>query len=438
MAIKAINVLPYNDASVASACVDEDGKPKEFKIEGVPGLTLIVAKSGTGTFYCRYQVGKGDDKKYRREKIGRRGLLKLKDAKAKATSLMTEVALGVDPVARNEADAKAAVESAKAKANALTLKQLFDLRVAAAGSEPGRTLEDYDQVLKKHVYTKLGDVPANDITPEMLVEVLEAVEAKSKNAAHKARSALGSTFKWGLQRRKVKANPVQGLGFIHKSERRKINVSDDELKTIWQGFESPELTASQPMRLIMKLALLTGQRNGEVAGAEKSELKLDGPDPRWTIPARRMKRKDEEQLVPLSSQAVMLFKRAVELSDHETFVFPGAMTGRPGPTARHRSHIGQESVSRAMDRVRKVADIENVHLHDMRKVLTTWLGERLEHPAVLDRILHHARAGVTGTHYDFSVLKGPMRKALQDWADHVWNVVGAGGGAHNVRKLKQA
>jgi hypothetical protein len=35
---------------------------------------------------------------------------------------------------------------------------------------------------------------------------------------------------------------------------------------------------------------------------------------------------------------------------------------------------------------------------------------------VCDLILHHARKGVTASHYDFSTLEGPVRKALQDWA----------------------
>jgi hypothetical protein len=34
------------------------------------------------------------------------------------------------------------------------------------------------------------------------------------------------------------------------------------------------------MCIILKLAMLTGQRNSEVAGAERSELRLEGPNPR--------------------------------------------------------------------------------------------------------------------------------------------------------------
>jgi integrase len=58
------------------------------------------------------------------------------------------------------------------------------------------------------------------------------------------------------------------------------------------------------MRIILKLAVLTGQRESEVAGALASELHLDTANPRWRIPSERMKRKNREQIVPLSTQAV--------------------------------------------------------------------------------------------------------------------------------------
>jgi hypothetical protein len=57
---------------------------------------------------------------------------------------------------------------------------------------------------------------------------------------------------------------------------------------------------------------------------------------------------------------------------------------------------------------------------------------------VCDLILHHARKGVTASHYDFSTLKGPMRKALQDWADYVCSIAGQGAAGGNIVSLKRA
>ena len=50
------------------------------------------------------------------------------------------------------------------------------------------------------------------------------------------------------------------------------------------------------------------------------------------------------------------------------------------------------------------------HVHDQRKTVTTWLREeKLVSSEVCDLILHHARKGVTASHYDFSTLEGPVR-----------------------------
>src|SRR5206468_1739223 len=149
-----------------------------------------------------------------------------------------------------------------------------------------------------------------DITPEELAGVLEPIAGKGKHhTAHKARSALGSTYRWGQRqwkdsKRLVSINPVTTIGFTHQSKRRKRVLSDVELGRLWRATEIAE-NVTLPMCQLIQLAILTGQRNSEVAGMERAELKsLESATPRWDIPAHRMKRKSDDQHVPLSKQAV--------------------------------------------------------------------------------------------------------------------------------------
>ena len=100
-------------------------------------------------------------------------------------------------------------------------------------------------------------------------------------------------------------------------------------------------------------------------------------------------------------------------------------------------NINRESASRAMSRLCERIGLENARLHDLRKCVTTWLRERGTSPDICDLILHHARGGVTGAFYDFATLEGPVREALQRWADHVERA-GAGKGSDNVRTLVRA
>ena len=92
-----------------------------------------------------------------------------------------------------------------------------------------------------------------------------------------------------------------------------------------------------------------------------------------------------------------------------------------------------------MMRLREVARVKDARVHDFRKAITTWLREnQIATPDVCDLILHHARNGVTGSHYDFAVLKGPVRKALEAWANHVGEVTGQAAKASNVVQLPRA
>jgi integrase len=69
--------------------------------------------------------------------------------------------------------------------------------------------------------------------------------------------------------------------------------------------------------------------------------------------------------------------------------------------------------------------LKDGHAHDLRKTVTTWLREhKLVSSDVCDLILHHSRRGVTASHYDFATLEGPVRKALQDWANHILKIAG--------------
>jgi integrase len=93
---------------------------------------------------------------------------------------------------------------------------------------------------------------------------------------------------------------------------------------------------------------------------------------------------------------------------------PKKATTRP-----RKPHISGESVSRAMARLCKKIKLEDVRVHDFRKCITTWLAERGVAKEVRKHILHHCPEDVTDAHYDFATLQGPVRSALQAWADHI-------------------
>ena len=444
---QATNTVPAQDRSIDAALKKELAKraegdePRqiEWKVEGVPGLSIVLMRSGEASYHLRFMAGEGTRKKQIRKAIGRaNGPTSIGLAKARTQALA---------VAKDGASAVGIDASSGSKQ--MTLRTMFqqfeqwNKRPGNGDAIAARTLNDYREQLERDVFKPLGDVPVNEITKKDIVTLLTKVESRSPNAAHKARAALGSLYRWAAKRSIVAENFMVGMGFTHKNKPRERVPTDAEIKALWNVLGSQDFDATPSMRLAIKLVILTGQRNSEVAGTHKSELKLSVANPHWHIPKARMKRKDRDQYVFLSRQAAELFKEANELSGDNDYVFPAKDS--------RSQFLSQESVSHAFRRACDLAGIEGLTLHDMRKAITTFLGDRGERGDVLDRIQHHHgghatgnRSSVTDSHYNFSVMSEPLTAAWQKWADNIDRVVTANTADANVvaigrlRELKLA
>lgn len=75
----------------------------------------------------------------------------------------------------------------------------------------------------------------------------------------------------------------------------------------------------------LKLAPLLFVRPGELRLAEWADIRLDGPDPEYRIPAARMKMR-EQHVVPLSRQAVAILRGLHGYSRDTEYVLPSVRT----------------------------------------------------------------------------------------------------------------
>ena len=193
---------------------------------------------------------------------------------------------------------------------------------------------------------------------------------------------------------------------------------------------------SLPMRQVLRITILTGQRRAEVASVRRCDVHLEGKvsthdghevdAPVWIIPGDVMikgqvvfgvTKNGIEQVVPLSHQVVAIFKQVIDSHDGE-YLFPTGHNVKKGKTSK-RPHINEDSVTKAMCCLRQKHGIADVTVHDMRRAITTTIGDAGFRPDILDRVLNHKRTGVTAEHYDFSRMLPDVRAALQAWADRV-------------------
>jgi integrase len=418
MAGKSDNILPFNDKAVKAAKY-EDGESRP--IATVPGLCLRLKPSGSAAFVYRYKSGG----KTKRITIGDRRVWTLDKAKTRALELALQVDQGIDPGLK------------VVKPAGMTLRQLFDDRVArndkaAKRKLAPRTLQNQKYIFERDVFAVFGDRIANEITTDEVAAHLRRVQERTAHSADMVQKALGSLFTWARAQRLITSpNPCSGLEFLVDSAPRKRKISDDELRKLWNGL----LYEGRPhprTRIALQLALLTGQRIGEICGARVDELSLKAAVPVWTISATasvggkevdgRMKNRSE-QIVILSTQAVAAFQAALHINEGSRYVFPRIAHGVRQPKTQTICPVQTTSVRKQIVDRHGIVDLTT---HDFRKFIATWLGDQPHvRPDVIDRILNHALEGVTATHYNQASMTNMLRDAWQMWADHIEEVVSA-------------
>jgi integrase len=155
--------------------------------------------------------------------------------------------------------------------------------------------------------------------------------------------------------------------------------------------EGPGLVAAR----VLCFLILTGVRLKEGRGARWDEIDFDSR--LWTIPAARMKIKNEDFKVPLSSAAVRLLQEIRMERNNGPFVFTGRWS--------HQC-IGRNAIHLAIDRLKRVDDQgRDITAHGFRATLATWAQEQLGSSGVrmfdqetIDGALAHFVRGTTGAY----------------------------------------
>jgi integrase len=190
----------------------------------------------------------------------------------------------------------------------------------------------------------------------------------------------------------------------------------DELAAI--GPEEIGLTAARVLRFL----ILTGVRLKEGRGARLSEIDYDKR--LWTIPAARMKIKDEDFVVPLSDEALAVLREMQDGADrrlNDGFIFPGRLSSKC---------IGRNAIHLALKRLqgdgepRWVDDRgRKITAHGFRSTFATWAqeqrapdGSRLFDQEMIDGALAHFVGGTTGAYQRSKHLEA-RRKLMAAWGE---------------------
>jgi integrase len=172
-----------------------------------------------------------------------------------------------------------------------TLKGLIDEYIEIYAKPKKISWHEDLRMLNKDVLPKWKYFPTSDITTQDVNKLLDSI-VKLGGVPNKIFKVLESMFAFAVSRRIIETNPCSHIEVLNEDAQKERILKADEIKKIWFGLEKAKM--SESMRSALKFLLVTGQRNGEVAGAKWEEFNLR--DKWWTIPGTRTKNKKSHQV----------------------------------------------------------------------------------------------------------------------------------------------
>jgi integrase len=320
-------------------------------------------------------------------------------------------------------------EPEKPKSKGLPFEVLAE-QYFAHHTEIGTSQLDRNRALLRLHAAPLMKRPVNRITRQEVADVLRPIWRGTSNSKGIKLRALIERI---LNAADNDRNPAAWgrleslLPARAKKTRRSVPVASlpyAQLPALYAELSAvgPEEIGYTASRLLLFL-ILTGVRLKEGSGARLSEVDYDKK--LWTIPAKRMKIKDEDFIVPLSDHALGVLREmqdgGADRDTNDGFIFPGRWS--------HKC-IGRNAVHLALkrlqgddpDKPRWLDDRgREITVHGFRSTMATWAqeqrrddGSRLFDQETIDGALAHFVGGVTGAYQRSQHLEA-RRKLAGAW-----------------------
>ncbi len=370
-------------------------KAKPYRLTDGGGLSLRVMPGGSKYWQYRYRHGG-------RETILQLGsypALSLEQARVEHARQREVLRHGRDPVTARRVERAQVRKAAGETFGAVADEWLSYHRPAWTAVHHERNAG----LLRRVLYPVLGQLPLREIDATALLSALKAAENDGiLESARRARAIAKQVFDYALSTGRASTNPARDLG----KALRKPEV--EHFKALQAEQVGPFLTALDASGLAavtkaaLRLMLYTGLRDASLRGAQWCEIDFEAA--KWTVPAGRMKRR-EEHAVPLPKQALAALRELAPLTDRgpESFVF--ASSGSAG-------YLAENTLRSALHRLGF-----DVTAHGFRSLLTDELYKAGFRSEWVERQLHHRDKNAVRAAYlrtDFYEQRVSM---MQWWAD---------------------
>jgi integrase len=363
------------------------GKLKPGMHNDGAGLYLRVTSTGAKSWILRCRVhGMKRD-------IGLGGIswVSLAEARKKAAEMRAVARTGGDPLA--ERDRAKGIPTFEEAAQSVWREQV----VPTARNEKHKA--QWINTLRDYAFPIIGNRRVDVIRSGDILRVLQPIWLEKPETARRVRQRLRTVFDWSIaaQHREI-SNPLVGIekALPKQGDKAKHHTALPYVEL--PGLMERLVRADGVGALAVRFAILTAARSGEVRGARWSEIDLVAAV--WTIPAERMKDK-EEYRIPLTVEALAVLKEARGLDDD--LVFPGQRPRRP---------LSDMSLITVLKRL----DVP-VTVHGFRSSFRDWASERTNAPReIAEMCLAHTVGNAVERAYARSDIVEKRRDLMERWA----------------------
>lgn len=371
------------------------------------GLWLQVSPTGSKSWIFRFTIAG----KQREMGLGSLHTVSLAQARSKAKDCRHALHEGNDPL---ELRRSATVAAALNRARMMTFDQCAAAYIAAhrgTWSNP-KHASQWENTLATYASPIIGALPVAEVDTPLVVKVLNPIWQTKTETATRLRGRIENILDWAaVSKYRTGENPARWRGHLENvlANPNKIAPVVHHPALPWQEIGSfmVELrTRPGTAARALELLILTGLRSGSVRGARWDEIDFDSRV--WTVPADRMKSKQEFR-VPLSSAALALLGSLPRTGE---LVFPGRKADSP------QSDMTLTAVLRRMER-------EDISVHGFRSTFRDWCSESLANSfphEVVEQALAHTLPNKVEAAYRRGDLLAKRALLMQAWADYCMTV----------------
>ena len=407
--------IPLNDSKlknriseVEAAIIAEKDKIEKNIADG-RGLSLQRQDGGSWLWFYRFRIGG----RASRVSLGAYPVVSLAQARELHRQARKLVNQGINP-AHERTKSKAVTVQAQSNTFEAVARAWWD--VWRVGKQNKQALRVW-RFLEKNALSKLGTLPISQITPIVVVSVIDGVVKRGAyDVAGRVATYLRKVFDYAVVRAIISAHPMASIDLTliipPRPVQNHIHVPLEEAGQLLRDIAAYD--GNVVYRIALQLIALTFVRNAELRGARWADFDLKTK--LWTVPAAVYDdqgqkiygmKKNTVHYVPLSRQAIALLKELHFISGGGAHLFPSNV-----------SKSGVINEASLVGALKRIGYKDKQDVHGFRGLAKKGLVNYLNYPSDLAELqLAHIKESEVERTYG-AKLHIPERIAMmQAWAD---------------------